>query len=419
MMAIRQGRLLMAGAVLVVTGLLAWGVAGRGDGAGGQRSTIPDNPVQSVHLVEPTRAPSDRAVDLPGTIKAWYTAPIYAQVSGYVQAWYKDYGAAVKGGDLLATIATPGLDEQFAAAKSNLEAAQDKYRIAALTARRWRALSGTQAVSKQEVDVQVATAQSEAAQVQAAGHDVARFEAMERFKRVVAPFGGVVTARNTDVGNYVNAAGGDPRSQGGSSELFSVADIHKMRVFVSVPQDYAAMLKPGLTATLSLLQFPGRSFTARFEATANAFDAQTRTVVTELVVDNPHRAIWPGTYADVHFTMSADPNVLIVPEESLLFNAQGMQLALVGADSKVHLRTVTVGLNLGQTVQVVAGLKPTDRFIDNPSAGLLDGEPVDVMPDAPSEMPSGSSRAKPPGEPKHLTSAQREKIEAARAGAVE
>ena len=222
--------------------------------------------------------------------------------------------------------------------------AQAKYKLAAVTARRWKALSGTQAVSQQEVDVQAASAESELAQVQAAQHEVARYQALERFKNVVAPFEGVVTARNTDVGAYVNAAGGDASARGGSSELFSVADLHRMRVFVSVPQEYAAMLKPGLTATLSLPQFPDRQFEAAFEATANSFNAQTRTVVTELTVANPNREIWPGTYTDVRFTTGADPNVLIVPEQALMFRAEGMQVALVRPDGTVHLQNVKLGL---------------------------------------------------------------------------
>ena len=381
------GRLLMVIGVLIVVGLIAWGVIGRRDHVVDLREVANDEAVPDVQVIVPARGPRTRSLSLPGTIKAWYAAPIYAQVSGYVRMWYKDYGASVKGGDLLAVIDAPGLDEQFETAKANLAVAQAKYRLAVVTAKRWKALSGTQAVSQQEVDVQSASAESEAAQVQAAQHEVARYQALEQFKNVVAPFDGVVTSRNTDVGAYVNAAGGDASSHGGSSELFSVADIHKMRVFVSVPQDYSGMLKPGLTATLSLPQFPGRQFEAKFETTANAFNAQTRTVVTELTVDNPDDVIWPGTYTDVRFTTNADPNVLIVPEQSLLFRAQGMQVALVGPDNKVHLQGVELGLNLGQTVQVIGGLKPTDRLVDNPSAGLLEGEVVHIVTGVPGIAP--------------------------------
>ena len=182
---------------------------------------------------------------LPGTVRAWYEAPIFAQVAGYVHSWNEDYGATVKAGQLLATIDAPSLDAQYAAAKANLSVAQANYRLAVSTAARWQALAGTPAVSKQEVDVQAAGAAARKAEMEAAAQNVARYAALEAFKRVVAPFDGVVTARLTDVGSYVNAAGGDVSVRGSSTELFTVADVHEMRVFVSVPQDYASLLGPG------------------------------------------------------------------------------------------------------------------------------------------------------------------------------
>jgi len=211
----------------------------------------------------------------------------------------------------------------------------------------------------------------------------------------------------------VNAAGGDVSQAGAADELFSVADIHEMRVFVSVPQDYSQILKPGLTATLSLPQYPGRTFKATFDTTANAFNPQTRTVVTELLVPNPDHLIWPGTYADVHFVIPSDPHILIVPEQALLFRAQGMQVALVGPDERVHLQDVKLGLNLGQTVQVVDGLKPTDRLVVNPSAGILEGEKVRIVAGAPGLALSQPIPAPPPV-PDNLSDEQRAKVEAAR-----
>ena len=384
-----RGRIALAVIALLVAGLVAWGIIGRVDAVSNLRDLAREDAVPDVQVIAPAPGPNSRSLSLPGTIKAWYAAPIYAQVSGYVRHWYKDYGAAVKAGDLLATIDAPGLDEQFETAKANLAVIQAKYKLAAVTARRWRALSGTQAVSQQDVDVQAANAESALAQVQAANHELARYQALEGFKNVVAPFDGVVTARNTDVGAYVNAAGGDANARNGAAaDLFSVADIHEMRVFVSVPQEYSSMLKPGLTATLSLPQFPDKQFRAEFETTANAFDAQTRTVVTELTVDNANHAIWPGTYTNVRFTTGADPDVLIVPEQALMFRAEGMQVALVRPDGRVHLQDVKLGLNLGQTVQVIAGLTKTDRLVDNPSAGLLEGEQVRIVPGAPGIAPA-------------------------------
>jgi RND family efflux transporter MFP subunit len=337
-------------------------------------------PVQVIH---PARSEGVHVVTLPGNIRAWYSAPIYAQVPGYVLKWYTDYGAPVKAGALLATIDAPAVDEQYESARANLEVAKTNSQLANVTAARWKSLAGTEAVSQQDVDIKTANAAAQKARVDAAEHQVARYRVLEGFKKIVAPFDGVVTSRNVDVGNYVNAAGGDVGSRGTADELFTVADIHEMRVFVSVPQDYSSMLKPGLEADLSLPQYPGKIFKARLETTAHAFDPQTRTVVTELLVPNPDHLIWPGTYADVHFKVPLDPNVLIVPEQALLFRSQGMQVAVVDASGKVHLKDVALGNNLGQSVEVLSGIAPSDRIVMSPSAGLLDGDTVRVEPGVP------------------------------------
>jgi membrane fusion protein (multidrug efflux system) len=406
-------RLLTGVGLLVALALVALGIVQRHDNLADLRDVANEDSVPPVQVMSPMPGPASRTMTLPGNIHAWYSAPIYAQVSGYVSKWYKDYGAVVKAGDLLATIDAPAVDEQYESAQANLDVARTNYNLAAVTAKRWTALQGTEAVSQQEVDVQVANAAAQKAQARAAEHQVARFKVLEGFKAIVAPFDGVVTSRNTDVGNYVNAAGGDVSSQGAADELFSVSDIHEMRVFVSVPQDYSSILKPGLTATLSLPQYPGRRFEATFDTTANAFNPQTRTVVTELLVKNPDHLIWPGTYADVHFVIPSDPNVLIIPEQALLFRAEGMQVALVGADDKVHLQDVKLGLNLGQTVQVVSGLTRSDRLIVNPSAGILEGEKVRIVTGAPGVALSPQFHAAAPV-PANLSAEQRAKIEAAR-----
>lgn len=406
-------RLLTGVGLLVALALVALGIVQRHDNLADLRDVANEDSVPPVQVMSPMPGPASRTMTLPGNIHAWYSAPIYAQVSGYVSKWYKDYGAVVKAGELLATIDAPAVDEQYESAQANLDVARTNYNLAVVTAKRWTALQGTEAVSQQEVDVQVANAAAQKAQARAAEHQVARFKVLEGFKAIVAPFDGVVTSRNTDVGNYVNAAGGDVSSQGAADELFSVSDIHEMRVFVSVPQDYSSILKPGLTATLSLPQYPGRRFEATFDTTANAFNPQTRTVVTELLVKNPDHLIWPGTYADVHFVMPSDPNVLIIPEQALLFRAEGMQVALVGADDKVHLQDVKLGLNLGQTVQVVSGLTRSDRLIVNPSAGILEGEKVRIVSGAPGVALSPQFQAAAPV-PANLSAEQRAKVEAAR-----
>jgi membrane fusion protein (multidrug efflux system) len=399
-------------AALLAAALVIFGIARRSSNVADLRNVAAEESIPQVQVIAPAPGPATRSITLPGTIKAWSYAPIYAQVSGYVVKWFKDYGAPVKAGELLATVDAPAVDEQYESALADLEVAQTNYQLATVTAARWTALAGTQAVSQQEVDVKVADAAAQKAQVDAAQHKVARFKVLEGFKDIIAPFDGVVTSRNTDVGNYVNAAGGDVGARGSADELFSVADIHEMRVFVSVPQDYSGILEPGLTATLTLPQYPNREFKASFDTTANAFNPQTRTVVTELLIPNPDHLIWPGTYADVHFVAPMDHNVLVVPEQALLFRAEGMQVALVGAYNTVHLQNVKLGRNIGQTVEIVSGLKRSDRLILGPSAGILEGEQVRVTAGVPGIAPETKFRPTV-ADPASMTDAQSAKVRAA------
>lgn len=374
----RGGHVVILGLGLAA-GLAAFGIWSRESALADLTVRADDASIPRVEIITPKAAPPLRALTLPGNIHAWYEAPIYAQVAGYVKMWFKDYGALVKSGERLAVIDSPTIDAQFQAARANLAVAQARDRLAEITAKRWQALAGTQAVSQQDVDQQTANATVQKALVEAAQQEVARYQALVAFKNVVSPFDGVVTSRLTDVGDYVNAAGGDVGSRGTASELFSVADIHELRVFVSIPQDYADILKPGLTATLSLPQAPGKLYTAQFLTSANAINPQTRTVVTELTIENPNHELWPGTYVSVHFSVPSDPHILILPEQALLFRAQGMQVAVLDGQGRVHLQAVTLGRNLGTTVQILAGIKKTDRIVNNPSMGLLEGETVKVV----------------------------------------
>ena len=367
----------------VLAALLLYGIAARERALAALARVSDEQAVVPVQIISPERGPATRPLVLPGTVRAWYEAPIFAQVAGYVQGWNADYGATVKAGQLLATIDAPSLDAQYAAAKANLKVAQANYQLAVSTAARWQALAGTPAVSKQEVEVQTAGAAARKAELEVSVQDVARYAALEAFKRVVAPFDGVVTARLTDVGSYVNAAGGDASVHGSSAELFTVADVHAMRVFVSVPQDYASLLGPNTTATLHQPSQPGKSIEAKFLTTAQAFNANTRTAVTELTVDNPNHALWPGTFVEVEFQVPTDPTLLTMPESALIFRADGAQVAIVDAQNRVHLRNVTLGQNLGQTVQVTSGLAPGDKLVNNPPAGLLEGQSVQPVTPAP------------------------------------
>jgi RND family efflux transporter MFP subunit len=361
---------------VLVAALLVYGLVGRERSLAAVTRVSNEQAIVPVQVISPQRGPATRPLVLPGTVRAWYEAPIFAQVAGYVHSWNEDYGATVKAGQLLATIDAPSLDAQYAAAKANLSVAQANYRLAVSTAARWQALAGTPAVSQQEVDVQAAGASARKAEMEAAVQEVARYAALEAFKRVVAPFDGVVTARLTDVGSYVNAAGGDLSARGSSTELFTVADVHEMRVLVSVPQDYANLLGPNITATLHEPSQPGKTIQAKFLTTARAFNTNTRTAETELTVDNSNHALWPGTFVEVVFQVPTDPSVLTMPEAALIFRAEGAQVAIVDAQNHVHLRNVTLGQNLGQTVQVTSGLSLGDKLVNNPPAGLLEGQSV-------------------------------------------
>jgi membrane fusion protein, multidrug efflux system len=392
----RRWRLIAGIAGLAAGGVVAWGVMDRQNNLSQLTITANQQALPKVALVSPEPGPKTRELTLPGDVHPWYEARMYAQVSGYVTAWYKDYGAPVRKSELLATISTPDLDEQLEQARAQLEVAERKYAVAKVTAERWQSLRSTAAVSQETVDEKVADAKAEEATVQAAKYNVARYEAKEAFKQVVAPFDGIVTARDTNVGDYVEATGGNAE-RGVTRELFTVADIDKLRIYVSVPQDYAEYIKPGLTATMTLPQFPSLTFHVELVTTAQSFNMTSRTVLVELTMDNPEHKVWPGAYAEVQFELPTQPGVLIIPEQSLLFRANGLQVALV-KDGMVHLQNVKLGLNLGQKVQVIEGLTPSDRLIANPSEGLLDHQPVQVV-DAPLQNSDLSDKLDGSGEP--------------------
>lgn len=331
-----------------------------------------------VAITHPQPAPPTLSMTLPGTINAWYEAPIYAQASGYVKMWYKDYGATVKTGDILAEINTPRLDAEYAQAQADLKVAQAKYGLATVTAGRWRSMGQSQAVSGQSVSVQNANEQSARAELEAAQHKLDQFDAMERFKTIVAPFDGVVISRNINVGDYVGAGSGNMNANGTSSELFTVADTHAMRLFVSVPETFSSILKPGLVARVSVPQFPNAPFTAKFLTIAKGFDPNTRTVVTEFTIDNQDQKLWPGSFASVSLTAPAEKGVYTIPTGALVFQEHGMQVATVDEHNVVHMHNITVGRMSDAYTEVDGGVAPTDQIINNPPADLMEGQTVRI-----------------------------------------
>ncbi len=342
--------------------------------------------IPTVALISVQHGAATQRMVLPGTVQAWYEAPIYARVPGYLKDWYFDYGAHVKKGDVLAEIETPDLDAQLAAAQAKLNSAQAvvavreaEKQFAETTYQRWRD-SPKGVVSEQEqeskqADYNSAVARVRAAQAEAAADqgEVDRLQALEGFKKILAPFDGVVTARETDIGALINAGSGN-----NGPELFRVADIHEMRVYVQVPQQLSAGIRQGLTAELHLPQYPDKTFKATVATTSSAINKSARTLLVELHAENHNDELQPGAYAQVTFELPSDPNIVHVPTSALIFRERGTEIAVVGPDDKVELKPVKIGRNLGTQVEILSGLSPSDRVINSPPDSLGAGDKVRI-----------------------------------------
>jgi RND family efflux transporter MFP subunit len=368
----RRFRLAMPLALLALVALALWGIMGRRSSEARLETWTRAQAVPSVRLIAPTPDRSTQTVVLPGSVAAWYDAPIYARVNGYLKEWRKDIGAHVTQGEVLATIDTPDLDQQYEQAKADLARAKADEALAELTARRWKMLLKSNAVSQQAADEREGDAEAKRAAVLAAQANVDRLRTLEGFRVLVAPFTGVVTARRTDVGDLIDAGSGR------GPELFRVSDIHQMRVYVQVPQYYAAQLALGLPATLHLPQYPDETFPAHLITTSQAVSESTRTILAELVADNPDEKLQPGAYAKVHFHLPPPADRLQIPASAVVFRAQGTQVAVLGPDNKVELKPVRLGRDLGTGIEVLSGLAATDRVIDTPPADIESGDVVRV-----------------------------------------
>ena len=360
------------GALLAAIVVAASGILVRTRSQSQLRQWTQEQAHPNVVIVSPQRGVEGQELVLPAEIQANYEAPIHARVSGFLKMWYQDIGARVKAGELLAEIDTPDLDQQLLQAKADLAFAQANAALAELTAKRWQASIVANAVSQQTIDEKAGDATARRAQAAAAAANVQRLNVLENFKRIVAPFDGIVTARKTDIGALINASGES------GPELFSVADVHKMRVYVRVPQAQLDALKPGMEAILKLPQFPDRTFKAKLDTTSNAIDRASRTVLAEFLADNLDGKLWPGTYAEAHLQLPENPSILHLPTSALLFRQEGLSVATLGKDDKVVVKAITVGRDLGTEVEVLSGVEPTDRIIDNPSDSLTDGDAVNV-----------------------------------------
>jgi RND family efflux transporter MFP subunit len=334
--------------------------------------------VPTVALAKLVRGAAEQILILPGDIQPYNKAAIYARVNGYLKNWNKDIGARVKAGDVLALIDAPDLDQQLAQARATLASAKANYDIAATTANRYGILIEKQVTSQQLADQTAADAAAKEAVTDANEANVRQLEAMQSFKQIVAPFDGVVTARNTKVGALINA--GNATGQ----ELFEVSDLHRVRIYVQVPQAFTANLRPGLKATFEMPQYPGQKYDATLVTTSSAVNAASRSMLVELQADNSDGKLLGGAYCRVNFQIPGDPNVVRIPATALTPVNRGVQVAIVGEGNKVVFKSIQLGRDFGDTVEVTAGLDPQDRVIDSPAETLQSGDVVQLAVPTPS-----------------------------------
>ena len=354
-------------AVLVVVA----GIATRSSQAAQLRERTEAMAVPTVAVLAPAQVGGSATLDLPGRIEAHARAPIYARVSGYLKSWKVDIGGKVKSGQLLAEIETPDLDQQLLQAQAELASASANAALATSTAKRWQSLLGTDAVSRQEADEKAGDMATKQSVVTALQANVQRFQALKKFTRIVAPFDGVVTSRSTDVGSLISV-GGAP-----GSELFVVSDTRQLRVYVSLPQNYVSLVRPGSKARVSVPENPGKFHAATVQSTSQAINS-SGSMLIQLSADNARAELLPGGFATVSFDLPRAAGTLSVPPSALIFGKDGLRVATVQADNTVRLKPVTVLRDLGAVVEIASGLSAGDRVIESPPDGVADGELVRV-----------------------------------------
>jgi RND family efflux transporter MFP subunit len=380
-------RVLGIAAALGAALLAAAGIAARVHRDRALAEHVAHEGVPSVSVISPSKGEAQQTLVLPSNLEAWYDAPIYARVSGYLKKWYVDIGAHVKAGELLAEVETPELDQQLQQAQADLATAVAKQKLADTTAKRWQSMLASTAVSKQEADEKQGDFEAKTAAVAAERANVQRLQALSAFKRIVAPFDGTVTERRTDIGALIsNGSGGQ--------ELFRVADTHKLRVYVDVPQSRAGLIKTGLKAELTLPEAPGKTYPAVVVGTADAIDRASRTLRVQLEADNAHGDLIAGSYADTHFALPGAPGVLELPVTALMFRQHGLQVATLTPQNSVTLKKVELGRDFGTRVEVVAGIGADDRVIDSPPDWLRDGDTVQPAEAAPEKTALAKAAAK-------------------------
>ena len=385
---LRLAAVLVAAIAVVV---VASGIASRASSSKELRQWTAAQAQPVVTVRQPQRGNNSAVLALPGRLEAYSRAPIYARVNGYLKDWKVDIGASVQAGQLLAEIEAPDLDQQLSQARADLLTARANAALASTTATRWQQLVKSDAVSRQDVDMKNGDLAAKTAIVKATQANVDRLEVMEGFKRMTAPFSGIVTARTTDVGALINAGSGK------GLELFVVSDTHKLRLYVNVPQTYAAQIIPGTRAQMTVPERPGRTFTATVQASARSVDPASGATLVQLAVDNESGELLPGAFANVRFDLPPASASLSVPASALIFDSRGARVATVGPDNRVALKAVTIARDLGDVIEISSGLAANDRIIDSPPDGLGKGDQVRIAPGSPGDGMLAAASPAPAG----------------------
>jgi len=357
---------------IVAVVIVATGLYSRASGNARLREWTDAQSIPVVAVAPPASGANSGALELPGRLEAYSRAPIYARVSGYLKSWKYDIGARVKAGQVLAEIETPDLDQQLQQARADLNTAQANEKLAEVTAERWEKILKSNAVSKQDVDEKVSDLAAKRAAVASAKANVDRYVAMKGFTNIVAPFDGVVTARNTDVGALINAG------TAAGLELFVISDTHKLRAYVNVPQAYVRNIQPGTKAELTVPEHPEKSYAATIETSSQAVTASSGTTLMQLVVDNSADELLPGSYANARLQLPSNAEALSIPASALIFDAKGLSVATVGGDNRVTVKRVTIARDLGSKIEIASGLGANDRVIQNPPDGIATGAEVRI-----------------------------------------
>jgi RND family efflux transporter MFP subunit len=395
---VTRGSLLTVVAVLLIVAVVVavYGIVGRKHVSAELAKYTENTSAPPVTLEQPAMQKSAREIVLPGNMQAYTLAPIYARTTGYVKAWYHDIGTPVRKGELLAVIETPELDQQLASAKADLATAESNAGIAKVTSDRYSDLIGRNAVSQQDTDTAAQALEARNTQVASAKANVQRLEELVSFERITAPFDGVVTARNIDIGQLISTTGSTTTAGAGTitgnKEIFDISAIRTLRVFINVPQIYAPDAKNGTVAKLTLPQYPGRTFEGKLVRSSDAVDPASRTLLAEVDVDNRSGELLPGSYTEVHLNVSSAAPALLVPVGALILSPEGLRVATVDSNHRAHLVPVTPGRDYGATVEVLAGLKPGDSIVSNPPDSLTDGEEVRVITPKGSSQPAEAKR---------------------------